>query len=426
MTYKRKDLPKSQVELEITVQPAEYQKFMAKASERIANRVKIEGFRPGKATYDIVKRQVGEMNIMQEALEDIVQSSFYEAVTAEKLETVGMPKVDLDKMAPGNELTYKATVSLLPNINLPDLKKITVKRTVQEVSDAQVDEVLENLRKLQSKEVLKNDLAEDVDLVMVDMDMKLDGVSVDGGQAKDYRVYLSEDHYIPGFNKELIGLKKDDKKTFPISFPKTHYQKNIAGKTVDVSVTVKDVFARQLPDLNESFAKALGQDNLEALRALLRTNIGKEAEQKAEERAEIEIFDAIIEKTKFSELPDVLVDAERKKMYYELTRDLERSGVSIENYLKDIKKTEEEINKDFTEQATKRAEAALISRHIAKANNITASEKEIDEEIQMMTDAYRDNPDYIANLKKPEVRHTLATIITNKKVIKWLKEQVLG
>ncbi len=426
MPHKRKDLPKSQVELEITVQPDEYQKFMIKAAERISHRVKIEGFRPGKATYDIVKRQVGEMNIMQEALEDIVQNSFYQAVDAEKLETVGMPKVDLDKMAPGNELTYKATVSLLPTLELPDLKKITVKREVKEVTDAQVDEVLENLRKLQSKEVLKNGIAEEADLVTVDMDMKLDGVPVDGGKANGYRVYLSEDHYIPGFNKELVGLKKDDQKTFPISFPKTHYQKNIAGKTVDVSVTVKEVYTRELPELNQEFSKALGQESIEALRTLLRTNIGKEAEQKADEKVEIEIFDSLIAKTKFSELPEILVDAEKKKMYYELTRDLERSGVSIEDYLKDIKKTEEEINKDFTEQATKRAEAALISRHLAKSNNITVSENEVEAEIRMMTEAYRDNPDYLANLQKPEVRRTLETIITNKKVIKWLKEQVLG
>ncbi len=426
MPHKRKDLPKSQVELEITVQPDEYQKFMIKAAERISHRVKIEGFRPGKATYDIVKRQVGEMNIMQEALEDIVQNSFYQAVDAEKLETVGMPKVDLDKMAPGNELTYKATVSLLPTLELPDLKKITVKREVKEVTDAQVDEVLENLRKLQSKEVLKNGIAEEADLMTVDMDMKLDGVPVDGGQANGYRVYLSEDHYIPGFNKELVGLKKDDQKTFPISFPKTHYQKNIAGKTVNVSVTVKEVYTRELPELNQEFSKALGQESVEALRTLLRTNIGKEAEQKADEKVEIEIFDSLIAKTKFSELPEILVDAEKKKMYYELTRDLERSGVSIEDYLKDIKKTEEEINKDFTEQATKRAEAALISRHLAKTNNITVSESEIEAEIHMMTEAYRDNPDYLANLQTPEVRRTLETIITNKKVIKWLKEQVLG
>lgn len=426
MSYIRKDLPQSQVELSITVLPEEYKKFLAQAAERISARVKIEGFRPGKAPYDIVKRQVGEMNIMQEALEDIVQHSFYEAVMAEKLETIGMPKIDLDKLAPNNELTYKATVSLMPTVELPDLKKISVKREVKEVTDAQIDEVLENLQKLQAKEVLKTGAATEADVLMIDMDMKLDNVPVEGAQAKNYRIYLSEDHYIPGFNTSLVGVKSGETKIFPVTFPKTHYQKHLAGKTVEATVTVKDVYERQLAELNADFAKALGQDSMEKLRDLLRTNIGKEAEQKADQKVEIEIFDAITAKTKFSVLPEVLIDAERKKIYYELTRDLDRSGTTIETYLKDVKKTEEELNKDFTEQATKRAEAALVSRQVAKENNITVSDQEIEAEIAIMEQTYRENPEYLTNLKKPEVRRTLETILTNKKVVQWLKEQVLG
>ena len=426
MSYIRKDLPQSQVELSITVLPEEYKKFLAQAAERISARVKIEGFRPGKAPYDIVKRQVGEMNIMQEALEDIVQHSFYEAVMAEKLETIGMPKIDLDKLAPNNELTYKATVSLMPTVELPDLKKISVKREVKEVTDAQIDEVLENLQKLQAKEVLKTGAATEADVLMIDMDMKLDNVPVEGAQAKNYRIYLSEDHYIPGFNTSLVGVKSGETKIFPVTFPKTHYQKHLAGKTVEATVTVKDVYERQLAELNADFAKALGQDSMEKLRDLLRTNIGKEAEQKADQKVEIEIFDAITAKTKFSVLPEVLIDAERKKIYYELTRDLDRSGTTIETYLKDVKKTEEELNKDFTEQATKRAEAALVSRQVAKENNITVNEQEIEAEIAIMEQTYRENPEYLTNLKKPEVRRTLETILTNKKVVQWLKEQVLG
>ncbi len=426
MSYIRKDLPQSQVELSITVLPEEYKKFLAQAAERISARVKIEGFRPGKAPYDIVKRQVGEMNIMQEALEDIVQHSFYEAVMAEKLETIGMPKIDLDKLAPNNELTYKATVSLMPTVELPDLKKISVKREVKEVTDAQIDEVLENLQKLQAKEVLKTGAATEADVLMIDMDMKLDNVPVEGAQAKNYRIYLSEDHYIPGFNTSLVGVKSGETKIFPVTFPKTHYQKHLAGKTVEATVTVKDVYERQLAELNADFAKALGQDSMEKLRDLLRTNIGKEAEQKADQKVEIEIFDAITAKTKFSVLPEVLIDAERKKIYYELTRDLDRSGTTIETYLKDVKKTEEELNKDFTEQATKRAEAALVSRQVAKENNITVNDQEIEAEIAIMEQTYRENPEYLTNLKKPEVRRTLETILTNKKVVQWLKEQVLG
>lgn len=425
MSHKRKDLPQSQVELVITITPDEYQKHLVKAAERISEQTKIQGFRPGKAPYEIVKRTVGDMAILNEALETIVQESFYAAIKDEDLETVGMPKIEVDKVAPGNDLVYKATVALIPEIKLGDLKKIKVDTEAKPVTDEQINEVVENLRKIRATEVVKDGLAEEADMVMLDMDMKMDNVPVEGGQAKNYRVYLSEDHYIPGFNKELFGLKKGDQKTFPISFPKTHYQKHLAGKTVDVSVTINDVYERQLPELNEEFAKALGQESMERLRELLRTNLGKEAEQKANERAEIQIFDELMKISKFGDIPEVLLDAERKKMFYELTRDLERSGISIEDYLKDIKKTQEEMFNDFKEQAERRAKAALLSRQVAKEQNITVDDKEIDAEIAMMESMYQDNKEYLAQLRKPEVRNTIATIIQNRKVIGWLKEQVI-
>lgn len=425
MTHTRKNLPQSQVELEITLTPEDYQKHMVKAAERISERTKIQGFRPGKTPYEIVKRSVGEMNILQEALETIVQESFYATVKQEDLETIGMPKIEIGKIAPGNDLVYKATVALIPEIKVGDLKKIDVKQEPKLVTDEQVNEVIDNLRKIRAKEVAKDKLAEEADMVMVDMDMKLDNVPVEGGQAKDYRVYLSEDHYIPGFNKELIGLKKADTKTFPISFPKTHYQKHLAGKTVDVSVSVKDVYERQMPELNEEFAKMLGQESMDRLYALLRENLGNEARQKADEQTEIAMFDELMKTSKFGDIPEVLLDAERKKMFYELTRDLERSGISIEDYLKDIKKTEDELFNDFKEQAERRAKAALLSRQIAKEQKIVVEEKEIDEEIVTLENAYHDNQEYLQNLKKPEVRRTLETILQNKKVIKWLKEQIV-
>ncbi|OGH64331.1 MAG: trigger factor [Candidatus Magasanikbacteria bacterium RIFCSPHIGHO2_01_FULL_41_23] len=426
MSHTRKNLPQSQVELQITVTPENYQKHLVKAAEKISEKTKIQGFRPGKAPYEIVKRTVGEMNILQEALETIVQESFYVAVKEENLETIGMPKIEIDKVAPSNDLVYKATVALFPEIKIGDLKKINVKQEAKPVTDIQIDDVIDNLRKIRAKEVAKDKMTEETDMVMIDMDMKLDNVPMEGGQAKNYRVYLSEDHYIPGFNKELFGLKKDDQKTFPISFPKTHYQKHLAGKTVDVSISVKDVYERQLPELNEEFAKALGQDSVERLHELLRGNLTKEAEQKADEQTEIAIFDELIKISKFGEIPEILLDAERKKMYYELTRDLERSGISIGDYLKDIKKTEDQIFNDFKEQAERRAKAAILSRQVAKENNISVEENEIDTEIASLENAYRDNPEYLENLKKPEVRRTLETILQNKKVITWLKQHCLA
>lgn len=426
MSYTRKELPQSEVELTITITPAEYQAQLEKAAERLSQRQKIAGFRPGKAPFDLVKRTVGEMALLQEALEPLVKEKYYDAVMTEKLEVIGMPKVDIQKLAPGNDIVFTAVAALIPEIKLADLSKIKIKREEKPVSDTQVDEVVENLRKLQAKEVVKTGEASGDDMVLIDMDMFLDKVPVDGGQAKNYRVYLSEEHYIPGFNQKVAGIKKDETREFTLDFPSTHYQKHLAGETVEIKVKAHDVFERQLPALDEDFAKALGQESIEKLRELLRTNLGKETAQKADQQAEIEMLDTLVEKTTFGEIPEILIDAERRKMFYELTRDLERNGVSIEQYLLDIKKTQEELQAGFKDQAIKRAKAALVSRYIANEQNLAATEDEVAAEISHMKEVYKDNPDYVKQLDNPEVHETIHSIVQNRKVISWLKEKTIS
>lgn len=425
MSHTRKDLPQSQVELTITITPAEYQGQLVKAAERISQRQKIAGFRPGKAPFDLVKRTVGEMALLQEALEPLVKETYYQAIMAEKLDVVGMPKVDLQKMAPGNDIVYVAVASLVPEVKLADLKKIKIKREEKPVTDTQVDEVVDNLRKLQAKEVIKEGEATAEDMILLDMNMFLDKVPVEGGQAKNYRVYLSEEHYIPGFNEKVKGMKKGEEREFSLDFPASHYQKHLAGKTVDFTVKAHDIFERQLPALDETFAKALGQESVEKLRELLRTNLGRESAQKADQQAEIEMLDAVVAQSEFGEIPEVLIDAERRKMFYELTRDLERNGVTIEQYLNDIKKTQAEIEEGFKDQAIKRAKAALASRQIAKEQNLFATEDEVAAEIAHMKETYKDNPEYIKQLDNPEVHETIHSIVQNRKVIAWLKEQTI-
>jgi len=425
MQHTTKKLDKSQIEITITVSPEEYDKNLKHAATRISERVAIKGFRKGKAPYDIIKREVGEMQVMQEALERIVQSSFYTIVEQEKIETIGMPDIKIEKMAPGNNLVYIATVALLPEVKLVDLEKISIEKKVKEVTTKDIDDVIENLTKMQAKEIEKDGPAEKDDIIIIDMDLFKDGLAFEGGAAKDYKVYLSENQHIPGFNDALTGLKKGDTKEFEVPFPKDYYNKQLAGNNGLFKIIVKQVMTREFPEINDEFAKALGQDSVEKLKELLKINLSAEADKKAEEQAEIEIFDHVIDASKFDEIPDVLIDAERKKMFYELQKDLERNGITIEQYLNDIKKKEEELFEDFKQQAEKRAKAALISRHVARQHDITVSDEELQQEIDMMKQTYKDMPEYMENLQKKEVHESLRNMLANKKVVALLKEKVL-
>lgn len=425
MSYTTKKLDKSQIELKITVEPKDYQKHLEKASVKISERVAIKGFRAGKAPYEMVKKEVGEMKIVQEALEQIVQESFYNAIKEEKLETIGMPKINVDKMAPGNDIIYTAIVALLPKVTLPDLEKIKVAKKPKEIDDKQIDETVDAIRGMHAVEVIKNGKAEGTDKLVLDMDMFFENVPVDGGQAKDHQVYLSENHYIPGFNEQVAGLKKGEEKEFSLDFPTEHFQKHLAGKKVDFKIKVKDVYERQLPEINDELAKKLGQESMEKLKELIKANLVQEAESKAEQKLEIEVLENLIDKSEFEEIPEVLIDAERQKMFYELKADLDKHGVSIEQYLADAKKSQEEMYEGFKEQAIKRAKASLVSRQIAIENKITVDDKELDGEIKVMEAMYKDNSEYVERLKRPEVRDTIAMTLQNRKVMQWLKERVV-
>ena len=426
MPYTTKKLPQSQVEFVITVKPGEYQKHLDLAADRISTRTAIKGFRKGKAPYDLVKQQVGEMAILQEALESVVKESFYTAIMEEKLETIGMPEINVEKMAPGNDIEYKAIVALMPNVELPNLDSIDVKHKEAKVDDKKVTETLDAVRGMHATETIKSGAAEGTDKLVLDMDMFLDKVPVEGGQAKSHQVYLSEKHYIPGFNEHVVGLKKDEEKEFSLEFPKEHFQKHLAGKKVDFKVKVKEVYERQLPELSDDLAKKLGQESVEKLKEIVHSNLLSEARQKAAQKVEIEILNQLIEKSKIDEIPEVLVNAERQKIFHELQRALERAGVPIQKYLEDLKKTEEDLFNDFKEQATKRAQTALISRQVALDNEIVVTDEETEAEMNMMKEMYKDNEEYMENLKRPEVKDSIATAMQNKKVMKFLKAKITG
>lgn len=426
MTHELKKLNDSEVEFTITVPTNEYKTNLDAAANRLSERAAIKGFRPGKAPYEIVKQQLGEVRILEEAMQSIVEHNFFLAVQSEKLETIGMPQITLQKFAPGNDLVFTAQVALLPKVKLADIKKIKVSKKEVKVTDERLNETLDSLRKMRPQETLKEGASTKEDKLVVDLNMFIDHVAIEGGFAKNHQVYLSEPHYIPGLAEELVGLKTGDEKKFTLKFPTEHYQKMLAGKDVDFEVKVNQVFSLQYSELNEEFAKTLGQESVEKLKEILMSNLQKEDERKEDQRFEAEMLEAMIDQSEFETLPKVLIDAEKRKMFYELKSNLENQGISMEQYLQDLKKTEEEIFNDFATQAEKRAKAALISRQIALEQGIKVEKTDMDTEIELIKQNYQNDPKVLENLKRPEVIDTIASTIQNRKVVEWLKKQVLS
>lgn len=426
MKIDKKSLAKSQVELTIAISPEEFNPYLDKAAAKLSQSMKIEGFRPGKAPRRLVEQQVGPEKVFSEAMQLAIPDTLIKAVQQEKIEAVGQPEVTPQKIATGNDFVYKAKVAVLPQFELPDLKAIKVARRPVKVSDQEVTKVMEDLRKSRATSVAVNRAAQAGDRVEIDFTVKMDGQTIPGGQSKNHPVVIGEKKFVPGFEEKLIGTKSGEDKKFELSFPKDYYQKKLAGKKAEFSVTVKSVQEVKLPELNDSFAKSVGKFNdLKSLQEQIRHNLEHEKAHKEENRVEMEIVEKIAAKIKI-ELPEVLVKAEQEKMVAELEQNLAQQGLKFEDYLKSINKTKEELINDQATGAMKRVRISLILRAVGKKEKLTVTDEEISAEIEKIkksfTAMYPGQTELDTRFDTPEYRDHLQALMLNREVFAKLKE----
>lgn len=423
ITIKREDLPKRSVKLTIEVPVEEMRPALEVAARALSEQISIPGFRPGHATYEAVKNQVGEMKILEGAIEGIVRKSFVEALGSAQLETVGAPDISMEKMAPGNPVVYTAIVGLMPEVEkLGDYTKLSVDKKPAVAEESDVEGALKELQKMQTKEVRASstESATKNDKAVVDLTMTKDNVAVEGGDAKSYAVFLAEAHYIPGFSEQLVGIKEGESKTFTLPFPKEHYQKHLAGHSVDFTVKLNELYHLDHPALDDAFGVSLGFKNLVELKDRLKQNISEEKTAEENMRQERAVLDALAGASRFSDIPDNLVNEEVNKMVHELEHSLEERGLKFDHYLKSINKTLAQIKLDFVPQALQRIKVMLVLRQVAKQQNVQIEEKELDAELDRIAARYEDQ-ETKDRIYSSEYREYTEGILKNRKVIEILK-----
>ncbi|MFH1367066.1 MAG: trigger factor [Patescibacteria group bacterium] len=425
MKVEVKKLPKSQAEMTIEVSVFELQPFLTNTAGQMSKEMNFPGFRPGKAPYDMVKEKVGEAAIYQEAAEDVIRKTYPKAVIEQNLPAVGQPNITLEKLAPGNPMVYKAQVSLLPNIELGDYKKPKAKRKAIKVEQKEIDKAIKDLQKMYGKEIRVERNAAKGDKVEIDFDVFLDNVPLEGGASKNHPLVIGEGNFIPGFEENLVGMAKEQVKEFKIRFPKDYHKNDLANRLAEFKVKMLAVYKIELPGLNDEWAKMAGKfENFAELQKHFSQDLEKKKEGQADQIFEMEILDDIISKSKFEEIPELLMDSELDKMIKELEHDIMSQGMKFEDYLKAVKKTPEDLKKEFTPTAEKRIKTALIIRHIAKEEKIQVTPQEIEAEIKKTKETYKSQPEIAKQLDSPEYKMYLSNVLASKKVMEFLKNLV--
>ncbi len=376
------------------------------------NRVKIDGFRPGKVPMSVVSQQYGDA-VYQEVVGEIFQSTFYEAAEQENLKVAGMPKIDATTLEPGKDLEYTAVFDIYPQFKIADVSKMEVKRPTVKIMSADVDEMIDTLRAQQKgwKEVKR--AAKDGDLLVVDFDGKLDGETFDGGAAEDFSVELGSGRMLADFEKALIGMKVGATKEADVTFPEEYPAENLKGKTVQFALKVKTVSAPELPKVDEEFIKKFGiEDGTEkSFKAEIKSNMERELEQRIKSRVKQSVMEGLHEIHEI-DLPSALVKDEIQQVRSEMAQNSQ--GADLSTLPDDM----------FEEQAARRVKLGLIVGEVITVNKLEKDQAKVDEMLQSLAASYEDPQALIEYYQtNQQAMQTIEASVMEEMIVDWVLEK---
>lgn len=401
-------------ELKVVIAAGELDTRMNEKLEDIKDKVRIKGFRPGKVPKSHLKKMYGP-SIMSEVLQQAVVESSSKALSDREERPAAQPDIKLPedegtvtKIIGGeHDLEYTMTFEVLPNFDLVDLKTLEIERQVAEVSDEEIDDALDRVRKSNVVYDAKETEAEKEDRATIDFVGKIDGEPFEGGSAEDAPIVLGQGGFIPGFEDGLIGAKAGEERVVKVSFPEDYQAGHLAGKEAEFDVKVKEVAGPRIPDADDELAKSLGLESLDKLKNALREQISKEFAQASRRRAKQALFDALDEAHSF-ELPPSLVESEFESLWSALTRRMEQGEKSFE----DEDTTEEKVRAEYQAEAEQKVRLGLVLSEIGRRNEINVTDEEVRRAVleqarqypgqeRMVVEFYQKNPNAELELRMP-------------------------
>ena len=395
-----KKIGKNKVEISVEVQALLIESYFKTAAEELSKDLKVKGFRPGKAPADVVEKEIGSQKLYNETANIAIQRTLPGILKEEKLEVIGMPEIVIKKIAKGDSMVYQVTFQLMPDVKLSDYKGLKIKKKEIKIEEDELKKSLDYVQNSRAKLITVNRPAKKGDRVEIDFEIRSKGVKVENGDNKNHPLILGEGRFLPGFEKEIEGLKAGQEKEFSIKTPEDWPDKRIANKKLDFKAKMNLVQEREVPDINDKFVESLGGfKSLSDLKKSIKEGLMQEKKQKEKERIRIELIEKVAEKSEMN-IPEVLIDEEVEKIINEFKASIVNMGLDFDAYLKEIKKTVEELKKDQRNQAKKRVQIGLCLKEITKKENIDVSDEEIEVKINKDLKHYPNAEEVKKNVKE--------------------------
>ena len=403
--------------LTFTIAQAEIQKGLTTAFNKVKGNLNVPGFRKGKVSRQVFNRMYGEEALYEDALNAVLPEAYEAAVKEAGIDPVAQPKIDVDSMEKGQDWVIKAEVTVKPEVKLGDYKELTVEKQDREVTEEDVDARIKREQEAQAELVIKEDeAAENGDTVVIDFEGFLGEETFEGGKGENYSLELGSNSFIPGFEEQLVGTKAGDSKDVTVTFPEDYQAEDLAGKEAVFKVTVHEVKAKELPELDDEFAKDV-DDSVESLAELkekYRAELTETKEKAAEDAKDEAAIRQAVENAEIVELPHSMVHDEVHRSMDEFLNNMQRQGISPEMYYQLTGSTEADLHTQFEGEAETRVKTNLVIEAIAKAEGLEATEEDIENEIKELSEAYNMPVDQI---KRVLTEDMLKHDITMKKAV---------
>ena len=426
MSVQVEKLEKSMAKLTITVEAAKFDAAVDSAYQKNKGKIALPGFRKGKAPRAMIEKMYGTGVFFEDAVNELIPEAYETAAKESELEIVAQPEIEVTQMDKGTDFIFTATVAIKPEVTLGDYKGIEVEKKEAEVSEEEITAEIDKAREANSRLITIEDRAtEDGDTVIIDFDGYVDGKQFEGGYAEDYTLVLGSHSFIDNFEDQLVGKNLGEDVEVNVTFPEEYHVDELKGKPALFKVKIKEIQKKELPELDDDFAQDVSDfDTLDEYKADVEKKILENKENQIKREQEDQIIEKIIENAQM-EIPQQMIAAQTRQMTQEFAQRLQSQGLSLEQYMQFTGLTPQKMMEDLEPQALKRIQSRLVLEAVVAAENIEASDEEIDKELENMASMYQMEIDKLKELIGDDEKKQIGMDLAVQKAVEFVVKEAV-
>lgn len=418
MSVQVEKLEKSMAKLTIEASAEDFEAAIDKAYKKNRSKIAMPGFRKGKAPRKMIEKMYGAGIFYEDAANAIIPDAYADATKESGLEIVAQPEIDVVQVESGKPFIFTATVAVKPEVTLGEYKGIEVEKKIAEVTDEDINAEIDRVRENNSRMITVDDRAtQDGDTVVIDFDGYVDGEQFEGGKAEDYSLVLGSHSFIDNFEEQLVGKNIGDDVEVNVTFPDQYQAEELQGKPAVFKVKIKEIKVKELPEVDDEFAQDVSDfDTLAEYKEDLKKKLLESAEAAISREKEEAVITKIIENAQM-DIPEPMVDTQTRQMMQEFAQRIQSQGLSLEQYMQFTGLTPQKMIDELKPQALKRIQSRLVLEAVVAAENIEATEEEVQKEIENMASMYQMEADKLKDLMGEEEKKQIGLDVAVQKAV---------